>query len=119
MVSKNTESAYIDRLIPSGTTHLTPKELAGICGYSSQHIIASIDNGHLGAFQVPGKGRTRTHPRIPVALARTYLLTNSTGLEDPLVIGQFARAIASLPPRLKRAIAQEANRQLAAHPLSA
>lgn len=105
---------YLDSLFPAGATHLTPKELAGISGYTSSHILASIDEGRLGAFLLPGRGGSRLHARIPVALARGFLLANSTALEDALVLDQFARAAAALPHPLKRAVCAELQRQLSA-----
>lgn len=106
------KSDYLDSLFPPGATHLTAKELAGVCGYSSAHILASIDEGRLGAFLLPGRGGSRLHARIPVALARICLLANSTALEDALVFDQFTRAASALPRSLKRAVYIELRRQL-------
>lgn len=106
-----TATAYLDFLLPL-SSHVTAKELAAACGYTPRHILASIDNGHLGAFQVPGRGSENLHARIPTELARTFLVTHSTGLEDALVVDQFSRALKRLPRPLVAAVHAEAGKLL-------
>lgn len=112
-----TPTTYLDFLLPA-TDHVTAKELAGACGYTAKHILASIDGGNLGAFQVPGRGKqgkekeTRLHARIPTEIARAFLVTHSTGLEDALIVDQFTRALAKLPRPVVAAIHAEAAARL-------
>ncbi|MBC2592678.1 hypothetical protein H5P28_00230 [Ruficoccus amylovorans] len=105
-------TAYLDFLLPA-RSHVTAKELAGACGYSARHILSAIESGRLGAFQVPGRGTaTNLHTRIPIEVARAFLVSHSTGLDDVLVVDQFARALARLPRPLLAAVHAEAAKQL-------
>lgn len=64
----------MDFRLPAGAEYLTPKELAGASGYTTQHIIHCYESGKIMGFQSNGRSKRGSEGRKAIRIPREYAI---------------------------------------------